>query len=163
MLVERIKELAKERNTNIAEIERIVGFGKSTINKWNASSPSAEKLLKVANFLSVYIEYLLTGKEPKYKSLDISSLTSYEIDIIMKFRSGNKPIFNDNLLNDTNIIGALDSREMNMILKFRELPEEDKQDAYEIINLKYERGLRKGIGETTKSYPLKNGNGNMVG
>lgn len=62
MLINRIKQLADENNITIAKIERSLNFGKATIAKWKISSPSAEKLYKVANFLSVSVEYLLTGK-----------------------------------------------------------------------------------------------------
>ncbi len=63
MIVERIKELAKKRSTNITEIERSIGLGKSTIIKWNDSNPTADKLLKVANHLNVTVDYLLTGEK----------------------------------------------------------------------------------------------------
>ncbi len=70
MLVERIKLLAEQKNYTIAELERLSGFGKATIAKWNSSSPSAEKLFKVANILSVSMEYLISGETKNIHTLD---------------------------------------------------------------------------------------------
>ncbi|MDF2790132.1 MAG: hypothetical protein K0S80_3230 [Neobacillus sp.] len=58
-LVEKIKELAKIKGTTIAELERKLDFGNSTIRKWSTQSPSVERLQKVADYFNVPIDYLL--------------------------------------------------------------------------------------------------------
>lgn len=61
LLTERIKEVAAIQGHTLASIEREVGFPKSSIRKWDTNLPSCDKLLKVADFLSVSIDYLMKG------------------------------------------------------------------------------------------------------
>lgn len=61
-LVERIKQLAREKELTIKAIEQNAGFGNGTIRRWDNSPPSADKLLKIAYMLNTTCEYLLTGK-----------------------------------------------------------------------------------------------------
>lgn len=62
-LLERIKILAKENNTNIKNLEMAAGFGNGTMRRWDNSPPSVDKLLKIANMLNSSMDYLMTGKE----------------------------------------------------------------------------------------------------
>lgn len=62
-IVERIKEKAAEKGTNMTALENECGFGHGSIRRWNNNSPSIDKVEIIANFLSVSIEYLITGKE----------------------------------------------------------------------------------------------------
>lgn len=62
-LVERIKFLAEKKGLNIKQIEVILGFSNGSIRRWNDNLPSSDKLYKLANYLNVTCEYLLTGKE----------------------------------------------------------------------------------------------------
>ncbi|MDB1693214.1 helix-turn-helix domain-containing protein [Enterococcus casseliflavus] len=59
MLYEKIKKLALQKDVSINKMEKDLGFSSSYISKWNKSMPSAEKLLKVSNYLNVSIEMLL--------------------------------------------------------------------------------------------------------
>lgn len=63
-IVERVKEKAAEKGTNMTAIENECGLGHGAIRRWNLNSPSIDKVEIIANFLSVSIEYLITGKEP---------------------------------------------------------------------------------------------------
>ena len=45
-------------------IENECGLGHGVIGRWNSNSPSIDKVEIIANFLSVSIENLITGKEP---------------------------------------------------------------------------------------------------
>lgn len=58
-LVQRIKELADEKNTTFAEIERKTGISNGQIRRWDKSSPKADNLQKVATYLHVSTDYLL--------------------------------------------------------------------------------------------------------
>ena len=62
-LVNRIKSLAKEKNTTIKHLEVSSGLGNGTIRRWDDSPPSADKLLKIANVLNVTMDYLMAGNE----------------------------------------------------------------------------------------------------
>lgn len=59
MILERIQNLCNERNTNITQLEKELGFGKSTIRRWNTSSPSVDNLQKVADYFKVSVDSLL--------------------------------------------------------------------------------------------------------
>ena len=60
ILYMRIKELCKKNDITIAELERTLGFGNSSVKKWkNASSPSVDKVVKIAEYFNVSIDYLL--------------------------------------------------------------------------------------------------------
>ncbi len=58
-IVEKIKYLAKENGTDMANIERCVGLGNSSIRRWSNNSPSVNKVLLVANFLKVSVDWLV--------------------------------------------------------------------------------------------------------
>ena len=60
VLYQRIKELCSRRNITIAKLESELGFGNASIKKWEkTSSPSIDKILKVAKYFDVSIYYLL--------------------------------------------------------------------------------------------------------
>ncbi len=61
-VVERISELCKKRGVSLNVLEKETGLGKSTIYRWDESSPAAEKLQKVADYFGVSTDYLL-GRE----------------------------------------------------------------------------------------------------
>lgn len=60
-LKDRIKDLAKKRGISLPALESELGFGNSTIVKWDKSTPNAEKLNAVAQYFGVTMDYLLNG------------------------------------------------------------------------------------------------------
>lgn len=62
MLLEKIKQLCEKNGTNIAKLERELGFGVGTIRKWNTVSPSVSNLKKVADYFHISIDELLTNE-----------------------------------------------------------------------------------------------------
>lgn len=62
-IVDIIKRLSNERGISIKTLEQTVGLGNGTIGKWSRQSPSCDKLKLVADYLSVSLDYLITGKE----------------------------------------------------------------------------------------------------
>lgn len=63
-LYENIKNAAKMRNVSINQIEKDLSLPRSSIAKYNASMPSADKIVTIANYLGVTAEYLMTGAIP---------------------------------------------------------------------------------------------------
>lgn len=55
----KIKELAKQRNISLAELERRTGLSSGSITKWGKSAPSVDKLAKIAEYFHVSTDYLL--------------------------------------------------------------------------------------------------------
>ena len=98
-IVQRIIELCKNKQITIAYLERKANLGNGTIKRWNTSSPSIDKVFKIANMLDVSVDYLYRGKENKrlvIGSKDITNLTKEELrtinDIIdfYNYRRNNK-------------------------------------------------------------------------
>lgn len=65
----RIEELCIKNNISIAELERRLNFGNSTIRKWDKSFPSVDKVSKVAEYFHVTVEYLFKGVEEDKASI----------------------------------------------------------------------------------------------
>lgn len=68
-LLDRIKFLAKQNDTNLKRLESSAGFGNGTIRRWDSSPPSADKLLKVADLLNSSMDYLMTGQKNKSQNI----------------------------------------------------------------------------------------------
>ncbi len=62
-LKDRIKALAKKRGISLPVLEAELGFGNSTIVKWDKSVPNADKLNLVAKYFDVSMDYLLNGTD----------------------------------------------------------------------------------------------------
>lgn len=60
ILYQRIKALCEKRGISISKLESELGFGNSSIKKWErVSSPSIDKIIKVASYFDVSVDYLL--------------------------------------------------------------------------------------------------------
>lgn len=64
--VDRIKELCRSKGISVARLERDCGFSNGYIRGMKDGKMSAERLKKVANYLGVTTEYLLTGDSEGY-------------------------------------------------------------------------------------------------
>lgn len=82
-LVSSIKLLCADRNLSLAELEQACGLGSRTIYRWDKSSPSVDKIQRVASFFGVSIDSLLSEQEEEVaedKSAgSISALPSTEV------------------------------------------------------------------------------------
>lgn len=59
-IYDRIKTLCKSYGITVKKLEEDLGFGHSSINKWESlSSPSIDKVIKVATYFNVSVDYLL--------------------------------------------------------------------------------------------------------
>lgn len=58
-MVDRIRILAEEKRTTLAGIERDLNLGQGSIRKWDASSPSVEKVDRIAKYFNVSLDYIL--------------------------------------------------------------------------------------------------------
>ena len=64
-LYENVKEAAKRKGYSINRLEQELGFARSYISKFKTITPSADKIQRIADFLGVSAEYLMTGEEPQ--------------------------------------------------------------------------------------------------
>ena len=64
-IYDRIKVKQMKKKISIKALERESGLGNGVIKRWNETSPQCNKLEKVANYLQVSIEWLITEKKIK--------------------------------------------------------------------------------------------------
>lgn len=81
-IVDRIQKRAAEKGYNIKKLEEKLEFGNGTIRRWDSNAPSVDKVIKVANFLSVSTDWIIIGKE--------SDFTKEEQQLIKAYRSANQ-------------------------------------------------------------------------
>lgn len=78
MLLDRIKILLKERSMTLAELERKLNFGNGSMSRWNKSTPSGDKIQKVADYFNVSTDYLL-GRTDKRHYYDLTEKDKQDI------------------------------------------------------------------------------------
>lgn len=64
-MYEIFAKLLKEKGLKAADVTRATGIKSPVFSEWKKgkSKPNTEKMIKIANFLGVSVEYLTTGKE----------------------------------------------------------------------------------------------------
>lgn len=62
MLISNIRDLAKEKNISITNLEKEAGLGNGTIGKWSNANPSVKNLKAVADVLGCGIDDLMKEK-----------------------------------------------------------------------------------------------------
>lgn len=69
-LLNRLKDLCKERGITIAQVERGAGLALTTIAKWNRITPGIDKVASVADYLGISIDELLGRSVPEISAAD---------------------------------------------------------------------------------------------
>ena len=88
-LKDRVKNLAQERGMSLPALEAELGFGNSTIVKWDKSTPNVDKLNAVAKYFGVTMDYLLNGvDEDGLNEKDNKDITKDLDRIMAKLSSG---------------------------------------------------------------------------
>ena len=79
-LYERIRDVAKEKGYSVNRLEKELGFARSSINKFNKNTPSAEKMQQIADLLGVSVDRLMTGiQEKKQSEVEITAKDERDI------------------------------------------------------------------------------------
>lgn len=82
-LRDRIRDLANAKGMSLPVLEATLGFGNGTIVRWDKSSPTAEKLQKVADYFNVSTDYLL-GREQMNESTSTDDAPDEEFVILSR-------------------------------------------------------------------------------
>ena len=69
-LKERIRELCIANGTSLPKLEAALGFGNSTISKWDTVSPTLAKVEAVANYFGVPVSELIGGDQKEKPILE---------------------------------------------------------------------------------------------
>lgn len=83
-LKDRIKSLANERGISLPTLEAELGFGNSTIVKWDKSTPNADKLNAVAKYFDVSMDYLMNGIDEDGLTTKDNKDIARDLDSIME-------------------------------------------------------------------------------
>lgn len=87
-ILDRIRLLATKQGMTVAEVERKADIGNGVAARWNKSTPTADKLQRVADILGTSMEYLLLGEESqqngkaKILAREANDLTDVQLDLI---------------------------------------------------------------------------------
>lgn len=105
------EKLLNEKGVTAYKVSQETGIGRSTFTDWKngRSEPKQEKLIKIANYFGVSLDYLTTGEEP--------ALESYpeQAELLVKIRN--------------------DKRLFNAIEKYYALSDRQKEHVLDLIDL----------------------------
>ena len=74
MIFTNISSLCKAKGVSVARLEKDCGLGNATVRRWDTSSPNADNLKRVADYLGVSIDRLMSD------SIDANSVTETQSD-----------------------------------------------------------------------------------
>lgn len=124
-LVNRIEQAIKEKGSNFKRVERECGLGNGTIKRWGEQSPRLDKLVLVSEYLQVSLDYLVFGRSCSETLLEDNHDASVEH---LKQAQG--------LICDGS---PLENEEADLIAMYRLLPEEQREDIFDLAHLKYRK------------------------
>lgn len=113
-LKDKVIQLCEERGMTVRQLEREAGLKERTIQHWDKSDPSGEKLYKVAKALNVPIEAIYAAYDPTWQRI---------ADAIMARNSVNE------------IASKLSDREYRLLRIFRILNDDGQDKVVEYANV----------------------------
>lgn len=75
-LYENVREAAKEKGYSINRLEKELGFARSYIGKFKTITPSIDKIQRIADFLDVTTDYLMSGEEKESEKYYLNDETA---------------------------------------------------------------------------------------
>ena len=123
-LVNRIEKRIKEKGTNFKRVEQELGLGNGTIKRWSTQSPRLDKLVPVAEYLQVSLDYLVFGS-----SVSETSTNGDRPDLeAEKERQG---LTCDGL--------PLSEDEVDLVAMYRLLSPSHREEIFDLVYFKYKR------------------------
>ena len=88
-MYEIFEKLLKEKGLRAADVTRATGIKSPVFSEWKKgkSKPNTEKMIKIAKFLGVSVEYLTTGMEPAVDYLYSDKNVDLLIEITNKVKA----------------------------------------------------------------------------
>lgn len=120
-MYEIYQKLLDEKGIKNADVSRATGISNMTLSDWKngKSTPKQDKLMKIADYFGVSLDYLMTGKEPNVGSLYSDENADLLIEITHKMKG--EPEFADRLA------------------KYMSLLNENKKSVDDMIDLMYSK------------------------
>lgn len=123
-LVNRLEKCIKEKGSNFKRVERECGLGNGTIKRWSEQSPRLDKLVIVAEYLQVSLDYLVFGGSVSETSTN-GDRPNLEAE---KERGG---LACDGL--------PLSEDEIDLVAMYRLLPPSHREELFDLAYFKYKR------------------------
>ena len=79
-IVDRIRELCQQRGISITKLESALGYGNGSISKPSTNAMRSDRLMTIANYLGVSMEYLMTGKDWEWEAATPAEIERFEKD-----------------------------------------------------------------------------------
>lgn len=126
ILLERINLLRQQANgMTFKELEMAAGLSINTISSWGESTPSGDKIKKVANYFDVSVDYLVGNTNNPYShktpATVISSIASEITDAVIELNGATVATENarhklENLLTSKNLEILIESHQDQTVL-----------------------------------------------
>ena len=110
-LIDRIEQAIQRKGVTFNRVEHDCGLGGGTIKRWTRQSPRFDKLIAVAQYLDVSLDYLAFGIEQS-----------------KSYPNG-----------ETSLNVMLSEREIDLIQKFRQLADYQQEELFDLVDFKYQR------------------------
>lgn len=75
-MYERIENMRKSVGISQGKLEKELGFSNGSISKWKNSTPTPDRLQKIADYFGVSVDYLIKGEEKDSKEYYINPETA---------------------------------------------------------------------------------------
>lgn len=80
---ERIESLRKERKISQGKLEKELGFSNGSVSKWKNSTPTPERLKKIADYFGVTVDFLMTGESENGNETELKPKDEKDIKSIL--------------------------------------------------------------------------------
>lgn len=128
-LIDRIEQAIKEKGTNFKRVERECGLGNGTIKRWEDQSPRLDKLVLVSEYLQISLDYLVFGRSCSETS------ANGDHDVAVERLKQSQGLVCDG--------SPLEDEEADLVAMYRLLPDEQKEDVFDIVYLKYRKHVER--------------------
>jgi len=129
-LLDKIVILCGERRMSLRQVEKEAGLTPRTIQHWNTSTPSADKVVKVANALMVPVEELLSVYDHSGNLARVSKMVSEHGEVTAS---------------------GLTEKDKSILIPFRLLNDKGQEMAAEYLNMLLENDKYKRFAKDTAS------------
>ncbi len=72
-IYKKVDQLCREFGINVTQLEKQLGFGTSTIQKWDTAMPRIDKIVKVAQYFNVSVDWLVGLSNVRIKNIWMES------------------------------------------------------------------------------------------
>lgn len=79
--IDRVEEILERSGISKTELAEVLNIRRPTLSEWkkNGAFPSADIALKIAKYLNVSVEWLITGEETNNNAISLEKETIKEI------------------------------------------------------------------------------------